>query len=234
MFQIACVTALAKRNNNEVAYPEWKYAKCFKGDFTPKKSSVVNIFKEPGFDFTKIPYSQNLSIDGYFQSEKYFKDYDKLIRDKFEPTDEIKNKLLEKYGKILEKEEICSIHVRRGDYLNLPQHHPVMNMNYYMKAVKQIGKKYTYLIFSDDIPWCKQNFPNIENFIFIEGQEDYEDMFLMSFCKNNIICNSSFSWWGAWLNENKTKRIIAPKNWFGPAYAHFVLKDLYCKNWEVI
>ena len=89
-------------------------------------------------------------------------------------------------------------------------------------------KEYKFLVFSDDIEWCKQVFD--DDFNFIEGEEDYVDLLLMARCKHNIIANSSFSWWGAWLNRNNNKRVIAPKKWFG-SVANLDSKDLLPKGW---
>jgi hypothetical protein len=186
---------------------------------------------EAGYHYTEIPDypNRNILLYGYFQSEKYFKDYEDEVRNLFmsydvELSDEIKG--------LLENENTCSIHVRRGDYLNSPNHHPTQSMNYYMKAIKKMPKDSVFLVFSDDIEWCKQNFPDVpEKFKFIEGNKDYEDLYIMSHCKNNIICNSTFSWWGAWLNRNENKVVVAPGVWFGPALASHDTKDLYCENW---
>ena len=93
-------------------------------------------------------------------------------------------------------------------------------------------KDSVFLIFSDDINWCKEFFPDIpEKFKFIDGNTDYEDLILMSLCKNNIICNSTFSWWAAWLNQNQDKKVIVPTNWFGKAYANNKTDDIFCENW---
>jgi hypothetical protein len=101
-----------------------------------------------------------------------------------------------------------------------------------MKAIKKMPKDSVFLIFSDDIQWCKENFPDMpEKFRFIEGNKDYEDLYIMSHCKNNIIANSSFSWWGAWLNSNLEKTIIAPATWFGPTLQNNDTTDLYCEGW---
>jgi hypothetical protein len=101
-----------------------------------------------------------------------------------------------------------------------------------MKAIKHMDQDSVFLIFSDDIYWCKQNFPDLpEKFVFIDENKDYEELFLMSKCKNNIICNSTFSWWGAWLNKNDQKKVVAPAKWFGSAYDHYNTNDLYCENW---
>ena len=104
-------------------------------------------------------------------------------------------------------------------------------MEYYRSAVDLIGKEKLFFIFSDDINWCKNNFDFIENKFFIENNKDYEDLILMSLCSHNIIANSSFSWWGAWLNSNPNKIIISPKKWFGNKYNFHNTKDLYNEKW---
>ena len=139
--------------------------------------------------------------------------------------------LKKKYGDIL-KENLCSIHVRRGDYLGLPNHHPACPLEYYEEAMKQMDDSKIFLVFSDDFGWCKENFTN-SNVIFIEDNKDYIDLFLMTLCQNNIIANSSFSWWGAWLNQNENKKVIAPNKWFGKAIQHNT-KDLIPPTWKTI
>ena len=120
--------------------------------------------------------------------------------------------------KIIESESV-SLHIRRGDYIN----HPFLNtcdVEYYKKAVMEIlkiNKQVHFFIFSDDIHWVKNNldFINHKTLIVLESDiPDNEEMYLMSQCKYNIIANSSFSWWGAWLNQNSDKKVIAPKKWF--------------------
>jgi hypothetical protein len=161
----------------------------------------------------------NFIIDGFFQSEKYFKNNRKEILDLVRIPEFVAVKISEKYSKFLH-EKTTSIHVRRGDYLNHPNHHPVQSLTYYLNAIDLLKDKTDlFVIFSDDIEWCKINL-NLENAIYIEDEKDYIELYLMSFCKNNIIANSSFSWWGAWLNENPDKTVIGPKNWFGSAIQH--------------
>ncbi len=204
-------------------------------NFYPNKNfSNFSIYNEPQFNFSEIPsIDGNVYLQGYFQSEKYFLEYEKEIRN-FLSYSENTIAIREKYKNELEK-NTCSIHVRRGDYLKFPEHHPVQNINYYMKAIRQMPDDSLFLVFSDDISWCKENFPDLpEKFIFIEGNKDYEDLLLMSLCNNNIIANSSFSWWAAWLNENKDKQVYAPSKWFGPANSSNNTSDLYCKNWNII
>jgi hypothetical protein len=113
--------------------------------------------------------------------------------------------------------------VRRGDYVTSPKTnsvHGTCSLEYYYDSFNLIEKQHKnshYFIFSDDIEWCKQNLEFIKNKTFIElsaNERDHEEMYLMSQCKHNIIANSSFSWWGAWLNQNPDKMVIAPKKWF--------------------
>lgn len=186
---------------------------------------------QDGFHYTEIPrVPSSTKLFGYFQSEKYFEEYSDHVRSLYEITPSLKKQLLEKYGEVL-KNETVSLHVRRTNYLKFPNHHPVQPVEYYKKAVELLGNHKTYLIFSDDMDWCHENFGFINNKIFIGNQTDYEDLYLMSMCKDNIIANSSFSWWGSWLNKNPDKKVIAPNMWFGNAYSHWNLNDLYCKKW---
>jgi len=108
-------------------------------------------------------------------------------------------------------------------------------LEYYTRGLEIIENKNLIdkiVIFSDDIEYCQQNFKD-EKYVFVH-ESDYYDMLLMSMCNHNIIANSSFSWWGAFLNKNENKTVIAPENWFGPHYAHYNKKDLYAEGWIVI
>jgi hypothetical protein len=174
-------------------------------------------YQEPSFNYNVIPkFNTNIKLVGYFQSEKYFiNNRDKILD--ILSIDEITDNLLKTKYKQLLNQNTCSLHVRRGDYIRLNQFHPPQQIGYYEESVRLIGQDLHYLIFSDDINWCKENLSFIKNKTFIEGNEDFQDLYLMSMCKNNIIANSSFSWWGGWLNDNPNKIVIAPKNWFGPA-----------------
>jgi hypothetical protein len=247
MFQIATAYSYSKKFSKDLvvnfddaikvhqsikSYLDNVFFNVFK--FASSEKRTYSVLKENGFHYTELPYLKgNVLLDGYYQSEKYFREFDKDIKTLFSFPQSIVGSVKEKYKFPLSKES-CSIHVRRGDYVGQPQNHPTQGIGYYMKAAKKVGVDKIFLVFSDDIQWCKDNFPEMDNFIFIEGNKDYEDLFLMSKCTHNIICNSSFSWWAAWLNENPNKVVVAPKMWFGSAYAHFDTKDLYCENWIVI
>lgn len=161
-------------------------------------------------------------LDGYWQTEKYFKKYRKLILNDFSFPKKISKRNKDIINLIKDKEAV-SIHIRRGDYVSnklTNSYHGVCSPNYYKKAILLIKnkiKKPSFIIFSDNINWCKKNLLVPKKSLFIDHnteKKSFEDMRLMSLCKHNIIANSSFSWWGAWLNQNKNKIIIAPDPWF--------------------
>jgi hypothetical protein len=153
---------------------------------------------------------------GYWQSEKYFIDIATKIKKEFSflPPNDPKNQLC--INKINNSNSI-SIHIRRGDYLNIPKYLEIGTINFYRRAinyVEQIIENPLYLFFSDDINWVMANLTVKGNYILVNwnnGENNYRDMHLMSLCKHNIITISSFSWWAAWLNSNPAKIIIAPK-----------------------
>lgn len=225
MFQIAAAKAHALKNNTEFKVCEAGHALPYQGfkfkkykdsifrniptiDSIPKK---ISRYHEPHFHYKPIPNSKDLFIVGYFQSEKYFKAHEDDIKDMFSMPRNIKEYIYEKYPRI--SDNSVSLHVRRGDYVGLQGYHGLQNIDYYKQAIEHIGQKENIYVFSDDIKWCKENFEFAQNFI---EEDDYISLYMMSLCENNILANSSFSWWGAWLNNNKNKKVLAPKKWFGP------------------
>jgi hypothetical protein len=242
MFQIATAHSVAIRDNKEMIcdirdmqIPHKPYTFYTNNILRNVKFSndLINLnhMGEGGFHYTPIPkIDGNVKLVGHFQSEKYFTNYKTEILKLFEIDDTTKNYLLEKYGVII-NQDTCSIHIRRGDYLGLPTHHPTQSIDYYKNAIQIVGEKKHFLVFSDDIEWCKENFNFLNNKTFISDNKDYEDLYLMSLCKNNIIANSTFSWWGAWLNNNENKKVIIPSKWFGVYNSHLNTNDLYCDKW---
>ena len=171
-------------------------------------NSIANLYfhnVEDNFSFFNpvVRSDQNYIFNGYWQSEKYF----------MEIKDEILDSLVLPTIKDLDFSNSCSIHVRRGDYIKAQHVHPIQSIDYYNKALDIIQPKGKIFVFSDDIEWCKINF-NYNNVIFMKNNTSIQDLKMMSLCEDNIIANSSFSWWGAWLNQNKNKRVVCPKNWF--------------------
>jgi len=246
MFQISTAYSISLRDNKEFIcnysenpelqklynrYTDNIFRKII---FTDKSPSFVSFF-ENGTEYNEIPkIDDNLKIFGFFGSEKYFKYYRNEILDLYEIDIKTNELLHDKYSYLINHPNTSSIHVRRGDYLNLQDYHKVQDINYFIDAYNEMGNDKKYLIFSDDIEWCKKNFDFIKDKVIIEGNTDYQDLYLMSLCKNNIIYNSTFSWWGAWLNKNNNKKVIAPKNWFGPKYSHLVIDDVFCEGWLVL
>lgn len=176
----------------------------------------LNTYKEPHWEYHPIPPKDNVLLNGYFQSPRHFDKYRKEILDLF-LNDEVDIGIVKRleYNYSVELKNSISAHVRRGDYLKFPNIHPTQGTGYYLDAIRSITAETgdaCILIFSDDILWCKENFRGA-NIRFIEGLPDYEDMILMSLCKHNVISNSSFSWWGSYLNKNPDKIVYAPKLW---------------------
>jgi hypothetical protein len=242
MFQIAAAYSTSLRDEKQmicditdIQSPHKPYTIYIDNVFRNIKflDNLVNLkhIGEGGFHYTLIPKIEgDVKLVGHFQSEKYFINYRNKLLELFEIDDKTKNFLFKKYRDIL-NQNTCSIHVRRGDYLGLPNHHPTQPIQYYEQAITLIGEDKHYIIFSDDIKWCEENFNLLKNKTFISGNQDYEDLYLMSMCKNNIIANSTFSWWGAWLNNNENKQVIIPSKWFGISNSHLNTNDLYCDKW---
>ncbi len=180
---------------------------------------------------SKLP-SNKFYFQGYFQSEKYFNKYRPLLLNEIT----LKKPLNSKYISILNNNNnTVSIHVRRGDYLNELNKSIFITFSsdYYFDAIKLIVKKVKnpfFLIFSDDIVWCKKNLNIDYPHLFINSSSPEQDLILMSKCKHNIISNSSFSWWGAWLNKSRNKIVIAPKKWMNKNLIYY--KDI-CPNYWV-
>lgn len=189
----------------------------------------VKIYKEVDYSYNPIPYNknENLILEGYFQSEKYINK--KVAIQLFQMPEFVKSDIETLYGDILSNNDVIGIHVRRGDYLNLPHKHPFCGLKFFNKAISYFGKDKKYIISSDDISWCKKHFIG-SNFLFVENSYPLLDLFVQTVCKHNIISNSSFSWWGAYLNPNPEQIIIAPKRWYGIDLTYLNTKDLYTSN----
>jgi hypothetical protein len=177
--------------------------------------------KQEGIFDKKIFGLNNKILDGYFQNEKYFSDIrTELLSELVFPNMQNK-KFADICNKVKNDAQSVSIHIRRGDYLELENlYGGICTIEYYKKAMQymtdSIGEM-CYYVLSDDIEWTKANIP-IKNATYIESKnyecyEDWYDMYLMSICHHNIIANSSFSWWGAWLNRHNDKTVIRPVKW---------------------
>jgi hypothetical protein len=194
---------------------------------------IIYNYKEPNFHFDSkvLEVSDNTNIEGYFQSYKYFDEFKSELLKELKFKNDIENKANSLINSMNER-EIVSIHIRRNDYvkngtLNL------LDLNYFSAAADTfLDGDYNFLILSDDIEWCKETIGISSNVFFSEHNSNFVDMCLMSKCNHNIISNSSFSWWGAWLNLNENKKVIAPSKWFKDT--NIITKDLIPETWIII
>lgn len=240
LFQISSTIGLALSNNDTAVFPYWRFSKYFKNNINEDDVSNFKITKEyyePHFHYREIPYMKGMNLNGYFQSEKYFYNHREFIKKIFTLKDEYEVELKNKWKNVLKNS--VSIHVRRTDYIKNESIGGIIvcpKLDYFENSLKYIEKYKkieNILVFSDDIKWCKENF-NDSRIIFIENQTEIFDMFLMSFCENNITQNSTFSWWGSWLNNNTNKIVTIPKLWFNPTHTYMIAKDLYRDDMVII
>ncbi len=200
----------------------------------------IQYIKEQAFSFQQeiLDLKDNVYLDGYWQSEKYFFDIKNIILKDFT----VKNSpdpVNESIMKEITECESVNIHIRRGDYVSNPitnQYHGFLGLEYYQKAIRLILEKVGsphFFVFSDDPEWASENIETDFPITYIKhnGDKNYEDLRLMSTCKHHIIANSSFSWWGSWLSRNEDKIVIAPKKWFNAALD---TKDISLDSWHKI
>jgi len=177
----------------------------------------IVVEKQLSFDANIFKIRENSYLQGYWQSEEYFKEIREILLKEFKLKLYFRGNIQTIANEIINSNSV-SLHIRRGDYVNTySDYYFILDNTYYLNAITYIRNKYTntkLFVFSDDIEWARKNLKDIENITFVEQNKSYEDMYLMSLCKHNIIANSSFSWWGAWLNENDNRLVVAPKKWF--------------------
>lgn len=198
-----------------------------------------NIYYEPHFHYDPNfrRASSDIILEGYWQSEEYFKDFAEGIRQEFAISAPLTPATTGMAKKIGAAANSVSLHVRRGDYVSDPKtfsYHGVCEPGYYTKAIAALNKRVGEMeifVFSEDMDWVKENISTEFPMTFVNhpGRQDYEDLYLMSLCRHNIIANSSFSWWGAWLNKNPGKVVVAPARWFNESNAD--TKDLLPAEW---
>jgi hypothetical protein len=189
-------------------------------------------YREPFYHYSSIPYFGNMRLFGYFQSEKYFKNHKKEILELFAPHDEIKEYLQTKYKDLLAHPNTVALHLRSYyDHDPEQKYYIQYGNDYYRKAMALFPSDALFVVFSNDMAACKTEIASIKRpMIFIEGEQYYHDLYLMSMCKHNIICNSSFSWWAAYLNPNPEKIVITPPHWYASG-SGLDDKDIVPQEW---
>lgn len=248
MFQYAALRGLSSKFGYEYCLPPKSYVgvkdpncaqadenifDCFKLPEVERKLTDNKTLQEASFHLDQSIFNScpdNIDLYGYFQTEKYFLHIKEELKYDFEFIDEIKGPADEFLDSAFKNQDLISLHVRRGDYLNYT-HHPVQDLNYYSTALSHFDSSLPVLIFSDDTQWCsEQDLFKDERFMISRNNSSGTDLYIQSKCKYHVIANSSFSWWGAWLADSK--KVIAPKLWFGYPLEHDT-KDLYCKGWII-
>jgi hypothetical protein len=228
------VAALKSKKPN----PFWNCLSDFlnKFNFHINQTQIITE-KDYSFNSAILSIKGNIYLNGYWQSEKYFIDIEEIIRREIS----FKTNPLEYNQSALDKiksSESIAVHIRRGDYVTdevTNAYHGLCNLEYYRLAANHIAnqlKKPVFFVFSDDITWARDNL-NLDyeiNFMdYNHPEQGWEDLRLMSSCKHQIIANSSFSWWGAWLNHNPGKIVIAPQKWFNDISIN--IEDLLPAGW---
>ena len=258
MFQYAGLRGIAKQNGYDWVVPppdsygdsNYGLFDCFEmSTVTPQNLGYlqgVQSIATGCFQFNENFYNQcpdNFNLHDYFQTEKYFKNAESIIRKDYTFKKEVVDAVK---GVVDEYENPIFLHVRRGDYVRQPENHPVCPYSYYEKALKEFPEDTPVFVFSDDLEWCREHFTD-DRFVMAEENLKYNhtsdtndgrvksyvpyyDLCMMSLCSGAIIANSSMSWWGAWLQGGRGK-VVAPKPWFGINYKDYDMSDLLPETW---
>ncbi len=236
MFIVAAASALAWDQGAEACFPELKlrpqnhlehiFSRC--NSSAPLKSAKC-IWNEPTFAYHQISSHADMKLYGYFQSEKYFAHHRDKIFALFAPLPQDRDYLHSNYQWILDHSNSVAVHVR--DYFD-GDVQVQYGMDYLEKAMSLFPKDALFVVFSNNMDFAKRNIPEDKaaQVVFIENEPDYIDLFLMSLCKHNIIANSAFSWWGAWLNQNPNRKVVAPAVWLHPN-SGIETQDIMPANW---
>lgn len=250
MFQIAATLAYGLKHNRKAVFPFWTYGQEFQNPLYQNDLYFLchpNLpkHKEPSFTYSEIPVRNEIAVDleGYFQSEKYFVEYKKEILEQFRFSFQTRHSVFNHIQALLsvaEEGRLAAIHIRRGDYVDLQDYHPVLPSDYYEEGLELINgfhreDNLIYLVFSDDYAYAESLYGKKHGFICVRGTKDITDMYLMSVCNYHLIANSSFSWWGAYLS--KSRLVVAPGGkhhaWFGPKGPDDI-SDLIPSEWAKI
>jgi len=195
------------------------------------------IYREPGFSFHPgiFGIEDGTDLFGYFQSERYFDHIADRIRRELTFRPEWRVRAEELVAPLRGTGPLVAVGVRRGDYLRFPDLHPVLPPDYTLRAMARFARNgaSSFLVFSDDVPWCRENLAG-EGVAVMEEADPFVHMAAASLCDHFVIPNSTFAWWGAWLGANPEKKVIGPRRWFGPGYAHLNTRDLLPDRWETI
>ena len=223
-----------------------EYADFFAGlETVPAAPDGVLLVKQDKCNHTDFPdpAGRDLLLDGFFQSEDYFDR--ELVYSKFKPKPERTAYLLGKYGEWLSRPGVTGISVRRGDYLRKAAWHPFVGEKYFRDCLARLPEVKDFIVCSDGLKWCREFFPAAfpdRRFLFVEGESVIDQLFIHTLCANNIVSNSSFSWWGAYLAECRRRSeggcgvTLAPTMWLGyePRRRGGDWSDIYFDGMKVV
>jgi hypothetical protein len=210
------------------------------GRLPPRMARCLGVYREPHFhfapSFSTLPAT--IYLIGFFQSERYFAGVAEALREELQPRD--RSLLSAERAEIARLRRpgrpLVSVHLRRTDYAvkeALTGRFHCLQSDYYASAMARFGPTADYLLFSDDLAWCRDNMRG-DNIFYSDARGTLEDLLQMSECDHHIIANSTFSWWAAWLDGKPGKVVIAPRHWFGPAARHHNTADLLPSGWILL
>lgn len=242
MFIIATTYVLARDNGDDCAFDfsmkpigQGNISQAYRNNIFKKLKELPpnwkpsSTYKEVGYDYSPIPFQRGMQLSGYFGSEKYFGHRKAEIINLFKEINLLKG-IRNMFRGVLNNS--VSLHVRRGDYLKFPEVYVLLTADYYNRAIAILDSEVridNILVISDDLRWCIRNLKD-PRIIFVTGKPDYIDFYLQTLTNYCIMANSSFSWWGSYLNDNEGKIVIAPEIWFkgnNPPNA----QHLFLDNW---
>ncbi len=239
-FQIATASALAWDNNADPYFPglaivpslyQHYFSHC---KITPPREEISYNWIEPASKYVPIPYQQNMSLSGYFQSWKYFDHHKERLVALFAPPKKDLKQIEQKYGHLLSQPNTVGIQIRY--YMEEAPSYAQYGRDYLEKTMKLFPETSLFIVSSNNINFAKNEVPvEGRNVIFLEGDPAYIDFYLLTRCKHNIITNSTFGWWAAYLNQNPDKIIVCPDSWFGQEDSSSNFKenhpDFYPESW---
>src|SRR6516164_995016 len=229
LFQAAATIALALRNDVEFSMPTFTSSNFWSPLILPHlvnpnyiegRSDVI--ITETQYHYAPLPYykewnNYQVQLQGYFQSEYHFIDF--------------KNEVIELFNFPYKfNEGFVSVHIRRTDFIELSHKHPSISDEWYFEAMGMFPNK-KFIVFSDDIPYCKSAFEHRNDCYFSEGKTPEQDIIEMANCEHSISSASTFSWWASYLNKNPDKKVIIPNKWFCTGWDNADTKDVIPENW---
>lgn len=235
LFQVASTIAIAKRNGHQYCFPDWKMNDYFENEIPLiPETKVLNwkIIKEKQFNFYEWEVEEgNFSLEGWFQTEKYFTNIN--VKEIFSFKKEFKKKLQLKHQHLFEKKNVF-ISIRRGDFVDNKYYFQTSYRFYFTALLKYFPdfEHYNFIFTSDDIGYCKKHFISLPNVFFLENLSAAEQLCLAQNADHFVISNSTFSWWVAWLSEKENSIIIRPeRNFAGRYLKEYDESDFFPERW---